>query len=95
MVYQRVGISLVKVHDRVGKSVISVGKKGPKSLTDAFYGCKKSQENVLVLRFVHILKTVRLRQLKGMQSSKIGVRKGYQSVNRRYTKGIPFLSKMA
>ena len=32
--------SLVKVYERVGKSVILVSKKGPEGLTDAFYGCE-------------------------------------------------------
>ena len=37
-----------------------------------------------------------LQQLKGMQSSKQGVYvKGVTFVNRRYTKGVPFLSTIA
>ena len=39
--YERVGISLVEVYDRVG-SVILVGKKAQKGLTDALHGCEKS-----------------------------------------------------
>ena len=31
-VYQRVGISLIEAHERVGKSVISVVKKASKAL---------------------------------------------------------------
>ena len=42
-VYERVGISLNEVHERVGKSVISVCKKVPQK-TDAFYGCQKVEE---------------------------------------------------
>ena len=34
-VYKRVGISLVEVDERVGKTVVSVGKKAQKGLTDA------------------------------------------------------------
>ena len=34
----KVGISLAEVYDRVGKSVIPVGKKSSEDLTDAFYG---------------------------------------------------------
>ena len=36
-VYERVGISLVELCRRVGKSVIWVLRKGPKGLTDGFY----------------------------------------------------------
>ena len=34
-VYERVGISLVEVDERVGKTVVSVGKNAQKGLTDA------------------------------------------------------------
>ena len=37
-VYARVGILIVEVHERVGKSVIWVCGKGPKGRTDEFYG---------------------------------------------------------
>ena len=33
--YERVGISLFEVDERVGKTVVSVGKKAQKGLTDA------------------------------------------------------------
>ena len=42
--YLRVGISLVEVFERVGKSVILVSKKGPKGLTFAFYGCENVEK---------------------------------------------------
>ena len=32
---------LFKVYERVGKSVILVGTKGPNGLTDSFYGHEK------------------------------------------------------
>ena len=38
----------------------------------------KSLENVLFLRLIPIQKTVILQQLKGIQSSKQGMRKGYR-----------------
>ena len=57
-VYERVGISFVEVYERVGKTVISVGKRAQKGLADALHGCEKSGVNGLVLRFIHILKTV-------------------------------------
>ena len=36
-VYERVGISLVEVYDKIGKTVISVGKRAQKGLTDALH----------------------------------------------------------
>ena len=40
--YERVGISLVEVYERVGKTAVSVGKKAQKGVTDALHGCEKS-----------------------------------------------------
>ena len=51
--------------------------KTQKGLTDALHGCEKSWVNGLVLWFIHILKTVHVQQLRGMQSSKLGMWKGY------------------
>ena len=53
-----------------------------------------SLQNALVLWFIHILKTEKLQQLKGMESSKLGNEKGVPFFNRRYTTGVPFLSIM-
>ena len=47
-VYEGVGISLVEVYERVGKSVIPVCKR-PKRVNDAFYRCEIAGKNVLVL----------------------------------------------
>ena len=74
-VYQRVG-TCWSIWPSIGKSVISVGKKSSKGLTDAFYGWKKSRKRS-GLGFIHILKTVHLQQLKGTRSSKLGIRKGH------------------
>ena len=52
----------LRVYERVGEFVISVGKKGSK-------GVRKRSGFVIYL----YLKTVHLRQLKGMQSSKPGM----------------------
>ena len=41
---RRVGISLVEVYERVGKSVISVCTKALPGLTDAFYGSEKFEK---------------------------------------------------
>ena len=41
-VYERVGILLVEVYNKVGKSVIWVN--GPKELTDGFYGFIKTRK---------------------------------------------------
>ena len=40
--YQRVGISLVELYERVGKTVISVGKKAQKGLQMQLHGCENS-----------------------------------------------------
>ena len=42
MVYERVGISPVKVQERVGKSAFSVCKKAQR-IKDAFYVCAKAR----------------------------------------------------
>ena len=42
-VYERVGISLTVLDERVGKSVISVVRR-PKGLTYTFYGCEKVEK---------------------------------------------------
>ena len=52
----------LQVYERVGEFVISVGKKGSK-------GVRKRSGFVIYL----YLKTVHLRQLEGMQSSKPGM----------------------
>ena len=49
-VYQRIKISLIKVSERVGKSLTSVCKKTKKTNRRILWLCK-SQENVLVLWF--------------------------------------------
>jgi len=43
-VYERVGILLAEVYERVQKSVIWVCKKGPKGPTDEFYCFKMSRK---------------------------------------------------
>ena len=40
--YERVGISLVEVYERIGKTAVSVGKKAHKGPTDALHACGKS-----------------------------------------------------
>ena len=42
--YEREGITLVEVFERVVKSVILVSKKGPKGLTITFYGCENVEK---------------------------------------------------
>ena len=64
LVFERVGISLDEVYERVEKSVISVFKKAcSKWLTDCILWLCKSAENVPVLWFNPILKTTKLQQL--------------------------------
>ena len=43
------GFHEVEVQERVGKSVIWVCEKGPKGLTDEFYGLKKSRKRSIFL----------------------------------------------
>ena len=65
-----VGILLVNVSERVGKSVISVGKKARTGKQMHFIAVKKSRKRSDCV----IFKTAHLRQLKGMHSSKQGIR---------------------
>ena len=44
LVYERVGISLVEAYDRIGKTVISVGKKDQKGLIQMHYMAVKRVE---------------------------------------------------
>ena len=69
-VYERVRILVVNVWERAAQSVISVGKKARKGKQMHFIAVKKSRKRS---GFV-IFKTVHLRQLKGMHSSKQGIR---------------------
>ena len=76
-VNEMLGISLVEVYECVGKYVISSVKR-LKRANRCILRQWKSWENVLVLWFIHdMLKTVYLQLLKGMQSSILGVWKGY------------------
>ena len=76
-VNEMLGISLVEVYECVGKYVISSVKR-LKRTNRCILKQWKSWENVLVLWFIHdMLKTVHLQLLKGMQSSILGVWKGY------------------
>ena len=61
--------SAVELYERVWKSVISVCRE-PQRLTDVFYGCEKINKTFLWY-------TVHLQLLKGVQSSKLGMWKGY------------------
>ena len=72
-VYERVGISPDEVYEKIRKSVILVNKKANRCILWLW----KSQESIMVLWFIPILKTVYLLQLKGMQNSKLGNWKGY------------------
>ena len=76
-VNEMLGISLVEVYECVGKYVISSVKR-LKRANRCILRQWKSWENVLVLWFIHdMLKTMHLQLLKGMQSSILGVWKGY------------------
>ena len=49
--YEKVGISLVEVYERVRKTVISVDKKAQNGLADALHGCEKSLSFVIYSYF--------------------------------------------
>ena len=83
-VYEREEISLVKVYERVGRSVIYFG----------LYNDLKSCENILVCDFCStLLKSVHCEQLKGMRSSKIGMGKWYHLSREGIRKGYFFFQK--
>ena len=86
------GISLAQVHKRVGKFVTSVLSR-PKRADRWILWLWKSEENVLVLWFIHIWKTELLQQLKWISSSRLVYVKGVPFVFRRYTNRVSFLSE--
>ena len=86
-------ISLVEVYECVGKYVISSVKRLKRANRCILMQCK-SWENVLVLWFIHdMIKTVHLQFLKGMQSSILGVWKGYHLSVEGIRKGELFCQK--
>ena len=92
-VNEMLGISLVEVYECVGKYVISSVKR-LKRANRCILRQWKSWENVLVLWFIHdMLKTMHLQLLKGMQSSILGVWKGYHLSIEGIRKGESFCLK--
>ena len=92
-VYEMLGISLVEVYECVEKYVTS-SVKWLKRANRCILRQWKSWENVLVLWFIHdILKKVHLQLLKGMQSSILGVWKGYHLSIEGIRKGELFCQK--
>ena len=87
------GISLVEVYECVGKyAILSV--KRLKRANRCILMQWKSWENVLVLWFIHdMLKTMHVQLLKGMQSSILGVWKGYHLSIEGIRKGERFCQK--
>ena len=87
------GISIVEVYECVGKyAILSV--KRLKRANRCILMQWKSWENVLVLWFIHdMLKTMHLQLLKGMQSSILGVWKGYHLSIEGIRKGERFCQK--
>ena len=92
-VNEMLGISLVEVYECVGKYAISSVKR-LKRANRCILMQWKSWENVLVLWFIHdILKKVHVQLLKGMQSSILGVWKGYHLSIEGIRKGGLFCHK--
>ena len=69
LVYERVGILLIEVFERVGKSVISVSRKAQNGKQIHFMAEKKSRKRPGFVIFP-FFKTVYLQQFKGLQGSK-------------------------
>ena len=92
--YERVGILLVEVYERVGKSVIWVCERAQqcKGLTEEFYGFIKSRKRSIFVIDCHLNE-------KAFTSVKRDAKllnryvKGVPCVNRRYTKRILFSVK--
>ena len=83
-VYQRIKISLIKVSERVGKSLTSVCKKTKKTNRRILWLCK-SQENVLVLWFKG--GTKQLGFWRGQHLSIDGLQKGHLFCQKWHIKG--------
>ena len=92
--YERVGILLVEVYERVGKSVIWVCERAQqcKGLTEEFYGLIKSRKRSIFLIDCHINERAFTSVKRDAKLLNRYV-KGVPCVNRRYTKGIPFVVK--
>ena len=87
--YEKVGILLVKVYERVGKSVIWVCERAQqcKGLTEEFYGFIKSRKRSIFVIDCHLNErpfTSVKRDAKFLSRYV----KGLPCVNRRYTKGV-------
>ena len=79
-------------YKRVGKSVTWICERAQSGLTDTFYGFIKSRKrSIFVIAFY--LTTVLLQQLKGMQHSKLAIRKGYHLSIEGIRKGHLFREK--
>ena len=69
--YERVGILPVEVYEMAGKSVIWSVKWPKKATEGSFVSVKSSRKFSDFVQWF-----IRLQQLKGIQSSKLGMRKG-------------------
>ena len=70
--------------------------KDPKGLTDGFCGCEKVEVTFWFGLYSYFKgKCIYSRLLRGMQSFKLGMLKGFHYfVDRGYTKRVPFLSEL-
>ena len=75
-VYERVEILQVEVYERIGKSVISICKVQMVNRSWHFMAVKKTRKGCDLV-CIHNLKIKYLQQLKGIQSSKVGIWKWY------------------
>ena len=92
-VYKTVGISLVEVYERVGKSVISVCKSCQKGYRMYFMAVKKSQKRSGFVMYSYFEDSA-LTAVESVAKFLIRYVRWVPFVNRRYIRGVPFRSKI-
>ena len=91
----RVGISLIEIYERVGKSVISACNWKSQKSHRCILSAAKSGENIFGFVIHRFYIDSGFTAVKRDERSKLGTLfKGVSFVNRTYMKGADFLSKM-
>ena len=92
--YERVGILLIEVYEKVGKSVIWVCERAQqcKGLTGEFYGFTNSRKRSIFVIGCHLNESAFTSVKRDAKLLNRYV-KGVPCVNRRYTKGVLFYVK--
>ena len=88
-----VGITLVEVHERVEKSVISVFKRAQNGQQMHIMAVKEPRKlsGFVIYSYLKESAFTAVKRDAMLQTRSV---KGVPFVNRRYTKGVPFLPKM-